>query len=145
MKIFRNFLASGIGLLLLLLSALCARAVADADEGANREFRHSLLRPVKLVSVGGNVQNAQAMVEDHEGYATLTMTAGGAAPMVILDYGRDVGGIPVFEIAAVSGTPKLQAFYSESQQYLLPAGDGNSPAGVSFVGDCGAGDLARAD
>jgi alpha-L-rhamnosidase len=56
-----------------------------------------------------------------------------------------VGGIPVFEVSAVSGTPKLQAFCSESQQYLLSAGDGNSPAGVSFVGDCGAGDLARAD
>ena len=38
------------------------------------------------------------------------MTAGGAAPMVILDYGRDVGGIPVFEVSAVSGTPNLQAF-----------------------------------
>jgi hypothetical protein len=98
-----------------------------------------------VVSTTGNVRNADALVANHEGYTTLTMVQGGTAPMIILDYGRDVGGIPIFEVSVVTGTPKLQAIYSESQQYLLPAGDGNSPAGVSFVGDCGAGDLARAD
>jgi alpha-L-rhamnosidase len=104
-----------------------------------------LLLPLTVVSTTGNVQNADALVAGHGGVATLTMAAGGTAPMIILDYGRDVGGLPVFEVISVSGTPKLQAIYSESQQYLLPAGDGNSAAGVSFVGDCGAGDLARVD
>jgi alpha-L-rhamnosidase len=138
-----NFVAFGIGF--LLSGTLCGSALADTDESATRDFRETLLRPEKVVSVSGDVQNAEALVEDHEGYTTLTMVAGGTAPLVVLDYGRDVGGIPVFEVSSVSGTPKLQAFYSESQQYLLPAGDGNSAAGVSFVGDFGAGDLARAD
>ena len=138
----RNISSLALGCVLLGVLSRVSHADPAEDDISSPE---RLLRPVKLVSTSGNVQNAEALVEDHEGYATLTMTAGGAAPMVILDYGRDVGGIPVFEVSAVSGTPKLQAFYSESQQYLLPAGDGNSPAGVSFVGDCGAGDLARAD
>src|SRR5438445_13700150 len=115
-----NFVAFGIGF--LLSGTLCGPAFADIDERAGREFRETLLRPEKVVSISGNVQNAEALVENHEGYATLTMVAGGTAPLAVLDYGRDVGGIPVFEVTSVSGIPKLQAFYSESQQYLLPAG-----------------------
>jgi hypothetical protein len=37
-----------------------------------------------VVSTSGNVQNAQALVEGHGGYATLTMVQGGAPPMIIL-------------------------------------------------------------
>jgi Bacterial alpha-L-rhamnosidase C-terminal domain len=58
----------------------------------------------------------------------------GPAPMVILDYGRDVADLPVFEVSAVSGTPQLQAIYSESQQNLLPAGDG-APGFPNAPGD----------
>jgi alpha-L-rhamnosidase len=47
--------------------------------------------------------------------------------MIILDYGSDVGGIPVFEVTSVSSTPKLQAIYSETRKYLLPDGDGSAP------------------
>jgi alpha-L-rhamnosidase len=104
-----------------------------------------LLRPLKVVSTSGNVSNAEALTAGQGGDAILSWSGQGSAPQIILDYGRDVGGLPFFEVSAVSGTPKLQAIYSESSQYLLPAGDGNSPAGVSFVGDCGAGDLARVD
>ena len=114
-----------------------------------------LLRPVKVVSTSGNVQNAAALVDGQGGYATLTMAAGGTAPMIILDYGRDVGGLPFFEVTGVSGTPRLQALYSEAQQYLLPGGDAAAPGTpqdptvaqpeVSFVGDAAGADLARAD
>ena len=83
-----------------------------------------LLRPVEVVSTTGDVANAEALLTEHDGSATLTMAPGGIAPMIILDYGRDVGGLPVFEVTSVSGTPKLQAIYSESQQSLLPSGDG---------------------
>ena len=51
-----------------------------------------LFRPVKVVSTTGNVTNAQALVSGRGGYTTLTMENGGIAPMVILDYGRVVGG-----------------------------------------------------
>jgi alpha-L-rhamnosidase len=92
------------------------------------------LRPIKVVSTTGNVSNAEALVADGQGYTSLTMVQGGTAPMIILDYGHDVGGLPVFEVTSVSGTPKLQAIYSESQQNLLPAGDG-APAFPNAPGD----------
>src|ERR1700730_17714876 len=94
-----------VGACCLLLAALAEQATADplpawreGDDGGaahQREF----LRPRSVVSTTGNVRNADALVADHQGYATLTMVQGGTAPMIILDYGRDVGGIPVFEVS----------------------------------------------
>ena len=143
----RILFASACSLLLVTLSEQ-ARAEL-ATEGFDKGSR--IFRPVKVVSTTGNVRNAEALVAGHEGYATLTMEDGGTAPMVILDYGRDVGGLPVCEVSAVWGTPKLQAIYSEAQKYLLPSGDAPTPTGgsgqtfvgeVSFVGNASAGDLA---
>ena len=106
-----------------------------------------LFLPVKVVSTTGNVANAEALVSGRQGDATLTMEDGGSAPMVILDYGRVVGGLPIFEVSAVSGTPELQAIYSEAEQWLLPTGDGSYPNGnewsVSYMGNCGAASLSR--
>jgi hypothetical protein len=87
----------------LLLGAYSLPALADSD------LNERLLSPIKVVSTSGNVQNASALVSGNEGYTTLTMVPGGTAPMVILDYGIDVGGIPVFEVSAVSGTPAISA------------------------------------
>jgi hypothetical protein len=79
------------------------------------------------------------------GGVTLTMVQGGAPPMIILDYRRDVGGLPVFDVSAVSGTPRLQAIYSEAKQWLYPTGDGSYPDGaevnVSYAGRLRCGQL----
>jgi alpha-L-rhamnosidase len=137
-------------------------AVSQVDEtdAASIESDHAadsdqLVRPLLVQSTSGQVTNAQALVAGEEGYATLTMVQGGTAPLIILDYGRDVGGLPVFEVTSVTGTPNLQAFYSEAQQYLLPDGDAADPghvqdlnvaqAEVSFVGDAAGSDLSRSD
>ena len=66
-----------------------------------------------------------------------------------------MGGLPVFDVTTVSGTPKLQAIYSEAQPYLLPNGDAAAPGvpqdpkvaqpEVSFVGDAAGADLSRVD
>jgi len=68
-----------------LLGALLTTAFADSDEGPGPQSRESLLRPVSVVSTSGNVTNADALVENHEGYATLRMVQGSIAPMIILD------------------------------------------------------------
>jgi alpha-L-rhamnosidase len=151
--IIQNVSALGFGC--LLLGALSGFALAASDGSPGPESREPLLRPIGVVSTSRNVQNAEALVGDHQGYATLTMVQGGAAPMIILDYGRDVGGLPVFEVAAVTGVPKLQAIYSEAQKYLLPTGDGYPPTSsgsgqtfageVSFVGNASGADLSRVD
>ena len=105
-----------------------------------------LVRPRRVESTSGLVSNADALVSGG-GSATLTMVQGGAPPMIILDYGHDVGGLPVFDVSAVSGTPRLQAIYSEAKQWLFPTGDGSYPDGaevnVSYVGNCGAASLSR--
>jgi hypothetical protein len=93
---------NSLALTCVLLGVLSSVSHGNPAED-NRLSPEGLLRPVKLVSTSGNIQNAEALVEDHQGFATLTMTAGGAAPMVILDYGRDVGGIPVFEVMPYPG------------------------------------------
>jgi alpha-L-rhamnosidase len=146
---------SSLGLGCLLLVTLSNSAAADSFEDWGPLSSEPLLRPVKVVSTSGNVQNAEALIEGHGGSATLTLVQGGPAPIIILDYGRDVGGAPFFDVSAVSGTPKLQASYSEAQQYLLPGGDAAAPGvvqdptvtqpEVSFVGDAAGADLSRVD
>lgn len=46
---------------------------------------------------------------------------------VLLDYGIDVGGYPTFDVSDVSGTPTLQAGYSETRGQVSPTGDGVPP------------------
>ena len=142
----------------LLLGVLSGHVLGDQDEfteqdNDNANQNELLVRPLSVASTSGQVTNAQALVAGHQGYATLTWGGQGAAPMIILDYGRDVGGIPVFDVVSVSGTPTLRAIYSEGQPFLLPNGDGAAPSGggvvggrvgnLSFVGNLGAGDLSR--
>ncbi|MCA8030965.1 alpha-L-rhamnosidase C-terminal domain-containing protein [Burkholderia cepacia] len=104
-----------------------------------------LIRPVRVVSTAGNVANADALTTG--GSTTLTMAPGGPSPAVTLDYGRVVGGLPVFLVSSVSGRPALQAVYAEAQQYLGANGDASYPDGaefnVSFVGNGGAVSLSR--
>ena len=93
--------------------------------------------PVAVVSTSGNVTNAAALASGGSGSATLTMASGGTAPVIILDYGKDVGGFPYFTVAAESGSPVLRAAYSEGKQFISASGDG----GAAF----NAGDPSRAD
>jgi alpha-L-rhamnosidase len=88
-------------------------------------FTGPLVRPTSVESTSGQVTNAEALVAGQKGFATLTWDGTGSAPLIVLDYGRDVGGIPVFDVVSVSnGTPTLRAIYSEGRPYLLPNGDG---------------------
>ena len=111
------------------------------------------LRPVAVTSSEGRVRGADAMLSG--GVMTLTLAAGGVVPSVVLDYGREVGGYPVFEVVDVSGTPRLEAAYSEALPWLLPDGDGPAPGtpdtndaavkDISYVGIPGGADLNRVE
>jgi alpha-L-rhamnosidase len=92
------------------------------------------VHPVHIVSTAGSVSGATTLVGSGVGRAALAMTPGGPSPMIVLDYGRDVGGIPYFVVQSESGTPELHSAYSEGMQYLGPQGDQagpNSPTGDS--------------
>ena len=58
---------------------------------------------------------------------------------LVLDYGKDVGGVPEFDVVAESGSPQLEAGYSESSQYRTPIGD------MGQGGPFGSGDPHRYD
>ncbi|MEA9984302.1 alpha-L-rhamnosidase C-terminal domain-containing protein [Subtercola sp. RTI3] len=49
------------------------------------------------------------------------------AASIVLDYGHDVGGFPIFDVSASEGDPTLQAGYSETLTQIGPEGDGVSP------------------
>ncbi len=97
------------------------------------------MAPTRVVAVTGNVTGAQSLVgAGGDGDATLVRTSGSPAPSITFDFGQDVGGVPYFDVASVSGTPTLRAAYSEGLQYLGPKGD-------EYGSESATGDPARAD
>jgi alpha-L-rhamnosidase len=88
------------------------------------------VHPAAVVSTAGNVSNAAALTQPGSGQTTtLNWTGSGTAPTLVLDYGKEVGGLPQFVVSSVSGSPTLRAGYSESLQYLSATGDGGTPWG----------------
>jgi alpha-L-rhamnosidase len=83
--------------------------------------------PTAIESTSGTVTGAMNLVCGGSGGATLTMTPGGPTPTIVLDYGKEAGGLPYFNVSAESGSPKLQAGYSEGLNYLSATGDGSTP------------------
>ena len=79
------------------------------------------LVPVRVVRVTGDVRGAAALTSG--GAATLTYRLGGPAPVIVFDYGREIGGIATFDVIGASGVPLLQAAYSETLANLGPSGD----------------------
>jgi len=84
-----------------------------------------IARPVRVVSTSGQIENAAALITPKKGSSTkLTRTANDSIPTnIVLDYGIDVGGLPIFEVTAASGSPHLRASYSESLPYITLEGD----------------------
>ncbi len=87
----------------------------------------AMVCPIAVNSTSGTVSGASSLLCGGSGGATLTMASGGAAPSIVLDYGRNVGGIPYFGVASESGSPTLRAGYSEGLNYVSATGDGASP------------------
>src|SRR5450756_1115085 len=85
--------------------------------------------PTAVTSTAGTVSGASTLLCGGSGAATLTMVSGGTAPVIVFDYGKEVGGTPYFDITSESGSPTLQAAYSESSLYISATGDGSTPWG----------------
>jgi alpha-L-rhamnosidase len=83
--------------------------------------------PTAVTRTSGSVSGASGLLCGGSGGATLTLASGGTAPTIVLDYGKDVGGIPFFNVSAESGSPTLRAGYSEGLDYLSATGDGAAP------------------
>lgn len=96
--------------------------------------------PVRIVSTSGSVENAEAVLCNGAMGTTLTVAPGSKAT-IVLDYGRNVGGIPFFKVAAVTGDIELKASYSESNRYLSEDHADGAPPNVGFA--VGEGDPGR--
>lgn len=112
------------------LTAAAGSGTAAASPSASGGWQQYVLgpsqpdvHPVAVVSTSGEVTGAQALAGG-SGAATLTMAPGGAQPTIVLDYGKDVSGVPYFDVAGSTGSPVLRASYSEGSQYIGPNGDG---------------------
>jgi hypothetical protein len=101
------------------------------DEAPN----DSLVGPVRIAKVSGDVSNPQALVHPTSGSSTtLTYSPGGAAPQIVLDYGQEVSGFATFDVASTSGTT-IRAAYAERLANLSPTGDLAATTGPFFSGN----------
>lgn len=76
-----------------------------------------------------------------DGTVTLNYTQGGQAPVVIFDYGREVGGYSQYNIVSSSVPTTLKSAYSETYYNMSPTGDGAFSA--SILADSGSGTTAE--
>jgi alpha-L-rhamnosidase len=83
--------------------------------------------PTAVYSTSGTVSGASTLLCGGSADATLTYVSGGTAPTIVYDYGKEVGGVPYFYVSSESGSPTLQAGYSESSLYISPTGGDASP------------------
>ncbi|WP_322047960.1 alpha-L-rhamnosidase C-terminal domain-containing protein [Paraburkholderia sp. J67] len=127
-------------LLSLALPPYAALAVAPATiattpwpaEAAVASWRTDTgrVRAARIVSVSGDVTNAQALISG--GVTVLRYSAGGTAPVVVLEYAREVGGVPYFDVTAHTGAPTIAATFSESR---ANAKSGDVTAGLTVAVD----------
>ncbi len=84
--------------------------------------------PIRVTSTSGAVTNAQGLIHRSKKPTTLTYTTGRPAPTIVLDYGREVGGLPFFDVGRVAPADgatsvSLRAAYSETLQFLWSYGN----------------------
>jgi Bacterial alpha-L-rhamnosidase C-terminal domain/Glycosyl-hydrolase family 116, catalytic region len=96
------------------------------------------IRPARILATRGAVADAGALAtKSTADVTTLSYPVGGKAPSVLIDYGKEVGGYPTFEVTKTSDAV-LQATYSETLRNLGT----DSATSVDLFQ---AGDLARSD
>ncbi len=91
-----------------------------------------VVRPVRVVRTNGNVENPGAVVEGGSGATRLVWRAGSAAPSITLDFGADVGGLPMFATGP-STVHQFTVTYSETLANL--GNDGALTVGIFRSGD----------
>lgn len=87
----------------------------------------SRLSPVRIVSVSGKVSNPIGLLDGSRGGAKLTWDGRGAMPTILVDYGVESGGVPLFTVTAttarLSAPVTVRVAFSETLQFMTPTGD----------------------
>ncbi len=110
-----------------MLALLVLVPAAPAQAESWREYvdapRSRVVHPAAVVQATGDVENPEALVG---GPGVTTLRYGGEAdqkPAVVLDFGREVGGFPVFGVRGHSQRAVLRSAFSETIEALHPFGD----------------------
>jgi hypothetical protein len=103
-------------------SVLAMPAVAAADPSPAwhsyvQDPSSSDVRPI-AVTPRGAVANPAALLDGGSTTTTLTTTLGGAPASVLLDFGKDVSGLPYFDVTSVSGPATLSMATSEAREFI---------------------------
>jgi alpha-L-rhamnosidase len=109
-------------LLVVLLSSVASTAHAESWRHYVAAPETPIVEPVRVIKVRGDVENALALAGGR-GVATLRYDKGGPRPAVVLDFGREVGGFPIFGVASHTRDTRLRTAYSETLRALHPNGD----------------------
>jgi hypothetical protein len=81
----------------------------------------------------GRVAHPGALAHGHGRQTTLTTVAGTTPASVLLDFGKDVAGVPYLDVARVDGTATLSLVTGEARQYL------RRPAATTTTAEAAAG------
>jgi hypothetical protein len=77
--------------------------------------------PVAVARTSGDVTGARSLLgAGGTGSTTLTLRPGGTPPVLVLDFGKDVGGVPWLDIRSSTGSPQVRTAFSEGLDYLGP-------------------------
>jgi hypothetical protein len=110
----------------LLLAALLGTIASSAHAAGWRRYVSAphtrTVAPVQVLQVHGDVENAEALAGGR-GVATLRYREGGPRPSVVLDFGREVGGFPVFGVRRHTRGALLRSSFSETLRAVAPSGD----------------------
>jgi hypothetical protein len=83
------------------------------------------VRPVSVVRTHGSVTNPGALTGQSSGSTTLTVPSGGSPAIVVVDFGKEVGGNPFVTVSAASATSAtLGVATSEALPFLTRGTNG---------------------
>ena len=112
----------------LTWTMLSAAPATSDGSGRNDDWHKYVLGPDRtvvrplVVEPRGAVANAEALLDSDHGIATLSTSQGGAAASVLLDFGREIGGTPYFDVASSTPGAQLSLVTGEAKQYIRQPG-----------------------
>jgi alpha-L-rhamnosidase len=81
------------------------------------------IRPIRIVTTSGAVTNARHLIDGTGAPTRLTWLPGGPRPSITVDYGVDVEGTPIADVAAATDNPTLHLAYTEDRRFADVFGD----------------------
>ncbi|KAJ7908865.1 glycoside hydrolase family 78 protein [Mycena leptocephala] len=102
--------------LVLSIPICAALAPTGPWDAFNYAPASKIVKPVSVRSISGNVRGAQGLVQNSNAQATFT----GNSSFVVLDWGKEVGGILSMTINAATPSSEFSFSFTESAEFISP-------------------------